>query len=59
MWPFDRKKNTQDNDRKEQYKIEQPAVAAGIQWQQILREGKSVEIFDGCRVKCDGGFEDL
>ena len=59
MWPFKKKKDetTEYSDRKED--VAEETVAVGINWQQILSEGKSVELFDGCRAKCEGTLEDL
>ena len=58
MWPF-KKKNKEDDENWENIPNPDVAVASGIQWRQILAEGKSVELFDGCRAKCDGTMEDL
>ena len=59
MWPF-KKKSTSDLETVQTKASDKEAtIAAGIDWRQILSEGKSVELFDGCRAKCDGGLEDL
>ena len=59
MWPF-KKKSTEDLEvNKENASTANGTVAAGIDWQKIISEGRSVELFDGCRAKCDGTFEDL
>lgn len=57
MWPFKKKTCTESEDTEKQ--MDEMTVADGIDWKQILSEGKSVELFDGCRAKCDGTFEDL
>lgn len=59
MWPFNKKKEEVTEHAQEAMDIVGTTVAAGINWQEILSEGKSVELFDGCRAKCDGTFEDL
>ena len=59
MWPFKKKKDEDLQAVQEAMASVGNAVAAGINWQEILSEGKSVELFDGCRAKCDGTFEDL
>ena len=59
MWPFKRKSKDVHEIKDE---IRLPAdgtVADGIRWQEIISEGRSIELFDGCRAKCDGTFEDL
>jgi len=59
MWPFKKKEEQTDEHAREAMNTLGTAVAAGINWQEILSEGKSVELFDGCRAKCDGTMEDL
>lgn len=59
MWPFKKKDTTETSEKTASAAAVNPSVADGIDWRQILSEGKSVELFDGCRAKCDGTFEDL
>ena len=59
MWPFKKKIKLEIGQPDQKEKANNATIADGIDWQQILSEGKSVELFDGCRAKCDGGIEDL
>lgn len=58
MWPFKKKNKEEDLPQKES-NMENPTVANGIDWKQIMSEGNVVELFDGCKAKCDGIFGDL
>ena len=59
MWPFKKKSKDAADEVLENQVKQDVAVANGIAWRQILSEGKAVELFDGCRAKCDGTMEDL
>ena len=59
MWPFKKKDKTQEQNMHPTGVAPSATVADGIRWKEILSEGKSLELFDGCRAKCDGTFEDL
>ena len=59
MWPFKKKNKEALEKQQEDLGKQDVTVACGIEWRQILSEGKSVELFDGCRAKCDGTMEDL
>ena len=59
MWPFKMKSNETSEKPQENMVKQDVTVACGIEWRQILSEGKSVELFDGCRAKCDGTMENL
>lgn len=59
MWPFKKKSKDDYEWKNEKGSTADGTVAAGIQWQEIIAEGKSIELFDGCKAKCDGTFEDL
>lgn len=59
MWPFKKKKEEETEHAQEAMNTIAATIADGINWQQILSEGKSVELFDGCRAKCEGTLEDL
>ena len=59
MWPFKKKSEDTPLEKDEKRSSANGTVADGIRWQEIISEGKTIELFDGCRAKCDGTFEDL
>ena len=59
MWPFKKKVKREDQVINEETVSSGNIIMDGVNWRQILSEGKTVEMFDGCRAKCDGTFEDL
>lgn len=59
MWPFKKKMKTEDQLSQRETAFDENVIIEGVNWRQILSEGKTVEMFDGCKAKCDGTFEDL
>lgn len=59
MWPFKKRNNSETEKTTQKENTNTATVADGIDWQQILSEGKPVEIFDGCKANCDGIFGDV
>ena len=59
MWPFKKKNEVKTEKTNQPESVNTVTVANGIEWQQILSEGKTVELFDGCKANCDGMFGDV